>query len=162
MRLDEHLVQIDRILKALRAARLTIRLEKCKFFMSGVQFLGFRISREGIQPGTRKVTAISEFPTPRTVHEMGRFLGLTSFFRRFVRNYAAISGPLTELLKQKAPNARVSGKKPKFVWTDAANEAFESLNAKLASEPVSGVSRPKLPKLKLRCIPDIQCAGFPE
>ena len=52
-----------------------------------------------------------------------------------MRNYAAISSPLTELLKQKEPNARVMGKEAKFVCTDAADEAFESLKAKQGSEP---------------------------
>ena len=84
-RYDEHLEEIKKVFQALRKTGLTVRLEKCKFFMPVVQFLGFRISKDGIQPGSKKVEAISRFPEPRDVHAVRRFIGMTSFFRRSVR-----------------------------------------------------------------------------
>ena len=93
--------------------------------MTTVQFLGFRLSKEGIQPGTRKVQAISEFPRPKNVHDVQRYIGLTSFFRRFVTGFAKIASPLTELLKKDAV----------FVWTEACQTAFERLKEELVREP---------------------------
>lgn len=75
----EHLTQIQNVLEALRQAGMTIRLNKCRFFMEKVQFLGFKISKDGIQPGTKKLAAVSEFPRPTNVHDVRRFIGLTSF-----------------------------------------------------------------------------------
>lgn len=123
---EEHLAKIANILGALRKAGLTVRLSKCKFFMHSVQFLGFKISEAGIQPGTRKLLAVEQFPTPTNVHEVRRFLGLTSFFRRFIRNYAMVSSPLTALLK----------KKTEFKWDEKCNTAVEQLKAALGKDPI--------------------------
>ena len=120
-RYNEHLEQIEKILMAMKQAGLTIRLKKRKFFMSKVQFRGFRLSKEGILPDSKKVTAIAEFPPPEDVYEVSGFIGLTSFFRRFVKNYAAIANPLTSLQKRDAV----------FEWTANCQKAFELLKERL-------------------------------
>ena len=121
----EHLEQIRNVLEALKQAGLTVRLSKCRFFMKSVQFLGFRVSREGIQPGRKKLLAVEEFQRPTNVHEVRRFLGLTSFFRRFVPRYASIANPLTLLLRKDA----------KFEWSLKCEIAFEQLKKTLVEEP---------------------------
>ena len=126
VRYKEHLEQIEKILEALRTSGLTVRLEKCKFFMAEVEFLGFRLSKGGIQPGTRKLKAVEEFPRPNDVHEVRRFLGLTSFFRRFVVNYATRASPLTELLRKGA----------EFLWGGACEKAFQELKGELLKKPI--------------------------
>ena len=77
--LQEQLDQIHNVLEALQQAGLTVRLSKCRFSMKTVQFLGFRISKNGIQPGTKKLEAVEKFARPTDVHEVIRFLGLTRF-----------------------------------------------------------------------------------
>ena len=114
------------MLQALRETGLTMRLEKCKFFIPVVQFLGFKVSRDGIQPGSRKVEAISKFAQPEDVHAVRRFIGMTSFFRRFIRNYARIASPLTALTKQGV----------EFKWTNECQEAFDKMKSELVKEPI--------------------------
>ena len=122
----EQLEQIERILQAFREVGLTIRLKKCKFLMDEVQFLGFKLSRGGVQPGEAKAEAIAKFPVPKNAHEVRRFLGLTSFFRRFVENYAKQANPLTKLLKKDAV----------FIWEEKCQRAFEMLRGELTRKPV--------------------------
>lgn len=123
---EEQLGNIEKILCALREAKLRVRLKKRAFFMKTVEFLGFRLSEAGVQPGTRKFTTVADYPVPTNATEVRRFLGLTSFFRRFVKGYAAVSAPLTNLLRKSAV----------FTWTSECASAFEQLKSALLSEPV--------------------------
>ena len=86
---------------SLRRAKLAVRLLECQFFLETVQFLGFEIPKGGIRPGSKKLAAAEEFATPKKVHEVRRFFGLTSFLRRFVRNDTAVVSPLTASKKKK-------------------------------------------------------------
>lgn len=74
------------VLEALRKAGLTLNLEKCEFLKSRVTYLGFEISAEGIEPGQMKMRAIADFPVPKNVHEVRRFLGMAGFFAASFRN----------------------------------------------------------------------------
>lgn len=87
------------VFEALRKAGLTIKLAKCRFLYSRVSYLGHDISANGIEPGMSKVVAIRGFPAPRNVHEVRHYLGLTSYFRKFVPRFAQIAEPLNNLLK---------------------------------------------------------------
>lgn len=87
--LDDILVQsrmfqgmsaLRRVLEALKKANLTLKLQKCMFLMDEVGFLDFRITKNGIQTGEAKLDAIGQYPRPKDVHEVWRFLGLTSDF----------------------------------------------------------------------------------
>ncbi|KAL3246910.1 hypothetical protein MRX96_057353 [Rhipicephalus microplus] len=68
--------------------------------MDSVVFLGFRLKSGTVQPGDMKVRAIAEFPTPKSVNDIKRFLGLTSFFRRFTPRYALVAEPLSRLTRK--------------------------------------------------------------
>ncbi|KAL3211628.1 hypothetical protein MRX96_051994 [Rhipicephalus microplus] len=94
--------------------------------MDYVDFLGFRLKSGTVQPGDMKVRAIAEFPTPKSVHDIRRFLGLTNFFRRFIPRYALVSEPLSRLTR----------KDTAFQWSAEQNESFAALKAKLTCEPV--------------------------
>jgi len=76
--------------------------------------------------GTRKIMAVSNFPIPKNVHEVRQFIGLASFFRKFVKNFAIIARPLTDLLKAKFG----------WNWTDKQAKAFHTLEEKLVERPV--------------------------
>lgn len=114
------------VLEALRKAGFTIKLAKCRFLFGKVAYLGHEISANGIEPGTEKVGAIRDFPAPKNVHEIRRFLGLTSYFRKFVPRFAHIAQPLSRLLKTGAV----------FDWGEAQVKAFETLKQKLTEHPV--------------------------
>ncbi len=80
--------RLEAVLGKLKKAGITLRLLKCVFALEEVEYLGFTVSAAGILPGARKLAALKEFPVPANKHELRRFLGLTSFFRRFVPKYA--------------------------------------------------------------------------
>ena len=77
--LEEHIAHIRKALERLRTAKLYARLHKCAFFQRRVEYLGFDVSADGIQPSQEKVKAIVEWPTPQSVRDVRGFLGLASF-----------------------------------------------------------------------------------
>ncbi|CAD7089700.1 unnamed protein product [Hermetia illucens] len=107
---------------------MTLNIKKCTFLATEVSFLGHRITKEGLLPGEVKTDAILKFPTPSNRTEVRRFLGLTSFFRRFVQGYAQIALPLTRLLKTKDAEP--------FTWTFLEQEAFDTLRRALYHPPI--------------------------
>jgi len=123
---EEHTAHVKKVLQRLEAAGISLKLEKCAFDQEEVHFLGFVIGVNGISMDPAKVAAIKEWATPKTVLEIQIFLGLANFYRRFVKNYSKIAAPLTALLKKNA----------KFVWSAAAQEAFEELKSRLMSGPI--------------------------
>ncbi|KAK8779234.1 hypothetical protein V5799_019427 [Amblyomma americanum] len=98
-----------------------------------VEYLSFVIGEGGVRPGTDKVRAIDEFSVPKDLHEVKRFLGLTSFFRRFVPRYAALSEPLSRLTR----------KGEAFHWDQDQEDAFQALKSALTSHPVLQLYSPK-------------------
>ena len=99
---------------------------KCTFYVDRVAYLGFIVSKDGISPDPDKVAAVVKWPIPRSVSEVRGFLGLTGWCRIFVKEYAFITGPLTEL----------THKDEIFAWTETRDLAFNRLKEILASEPV--------------------------
>jgi transposase InsO family protein len=124
--LEEHTEHVKRVLKKLEAAGISLKLEKCAFDQQKVSFLGFIISTDGISMDPEKVAAIQEWTTPKSVFDIQVFLGLANFYRRFVKNYSKIATPLTALLK----------KNTKFIWSKAAQSAFDELKSRLMSDPI--------------------------
>lgn len=91
---------LERVLKLLRKEGLTLNVKKCSFLKPTVSYLGFQISQGKVQPGNDKTIAIDEFPTPKNVHHVRQFIGLTGYFRHFVKDYALLARPLTALMKK--------------------------------------------------------------
>ena len=123
---EEHLERLDAVFSRLRQAGLKRKPEKCKFFQKSVTFLGHEISDQGIGTCQEKIKAVSEWPVPTNIREVRAFVGLASYYRRFVQNFASIATPLHALMKS---NQR-------FVWGDKEQEAFEKLKAALTSPPI--------------------------
>lgn len=120
------LEKLSEVLKLFRAANMTLRLEKCRFLRTTIEYLGHEITNEGIRPGKDQIKAVSDFPRPTDVHEVRRFLGLTSYFRKFIKGLSNISKPLTSLTK----------KDTAFSWNTLEEEAFKTLKEKLVQRPV--------------------------
>jgi hypothetical protein len=91
--------------------------------------LGHIVSKEGVATEPSKVEAINNWPVPKTFKQLRGFLGLTGYYRRFIRNYGLISRPLTQLLK----------KGVQFQWTSSTQEAFELLKSALSSAPILAI-----------------------
>lgn len=101
--LEEHLRNLKEVLDRLTAHNLKIQLDKCEFLKRETEFLGHLITPEGVRPNPDKVREILNWEIPRTVKQIKQFLGFTSYYRRFIKDYAFIARPLTKCLKKDAP-----------------------------------------------------------
>jgi hypothetical protein len=122
---DEHVVHLRKIFEILSAQQFYVKPSKCTFGAHEVDYLGHIISHEGVRVDNRKIDAMQSWPQPKTITELRGFLGLTGYYRKFVRNYGPIAAPLTELLK-----------KGNFGWNPKANAAFETLKTAMVTTPV--------------------------
>lgn len=98
---EEHMEHIEKIFSALSEHKLTASAEKCAFFQTSVVFLGFVISVTGISMDPKKLSTIADWPYPKNLSDLQRFLGFTNFYRRFIPSFSGIAGPLTALTGNK-------------------------------------------------------------
>ncbi|KAJ8387533.1 hypothetical protein AAFF_G00152290 [Aldrovandia affinis] len=117
---------LRQVLERIRAAGLKLHPEKCRFMQREVTFLGHRVGGEGIGTLAEKVQAITGWPTPTNQAQVKSFVGLASYYRRFVRGFSSVAAPLYQLLQ----------KDRDFVWTEQCQEAFSSLQRALSEAPV--------------------------
>ncbi|KAD4179495.1 hypothetical protein E3N88_28086 [Mikania micrantha] len=120
-----HLAHLRVVLQTLAANSLVAKLSKCTFGQQNIAYLGHFISANGLSVDQSKIAAIQSWPTPKNVKEVRGFLGLTGYYRRFIRNYATVASPLTDLLK-----------KDSFTWSDQSVNAFNCLKDLMSSTPV--------------------------
>lgn len=129
---DEGLCRLEEVLFLLKRGGLTLKLSKCNFFMDSIEFLGFQINADGIKPGERKTEAVSKFRTPNSQRELQQFIGLASFFRRFVKGFATIAKPLTDLLRKNIT----------WKWGSEQVNAFETIKSTLVQRPLLALYDP--------------------
>lgn len=122
----EHLERLEILFKRLRRANLKLKPSKCKLLRSSVVFLGHVVTKDGISTDPEKISAVAEWPIPRNLTELRSFLGLCSYYRRFVRGYAEVAAPLHYL----------SQKNVKYKWTNEQQLAFDELKRRLTSSPI--------------------------
>ncbi|KAK3571632.1 hypothetical protein QTP86_015370 [Hemibagrus guttatus] len=91
--MEGHVRHVREVLSRLQQHHLYVKLEKCKFYRTTVTFLGYVISRQGVEMDAVKVQAVTEWSSPTTVRELQRFLGFANFYRWFIRNYSSVAGP---------------------------------------------------------------------
>lgn len=127
---EEHLKWLAVVLGRLKNAGLKINPNKCEFVVPQVRYLGFMVNEKGLLVDPDKVAPIQNYPPPSSVKELRRFLGMASWYRRFIPHYATISSPLNKLLC----------KKQRWYWTEPQQLAFEEIRKTLADAPV--LSRP--------------------
>ena len=123
---QEHLDNLREVMKRLRYAGLRLKPKKCYFAQSQVVYLGFVISNTGLSADTKKVEAVSGFPVPKDVKQLRSFLGLASYYRRFILGFSKIANPLFALTKKDVP----------YVWKDDCQQAFDELKDRLTKAPV--------------------------
>jgi len=123
--LEEHRQHLKQVFEVMRANKLFAKLSKCAFAVPKVEYLGHFISAQGIETDPAKIKAVKEWPQPTTLKQLRGFLGLAGYYRRFVRSFGVIAGPLHALTKTDA-----------FEWTAVAQQAFEDLKAALCQAPV--------------------------
>ncbi|GBN34188.1 Retrovirus-related Pol polyprotein from transposon 297, partial [Araneus ventricosus] len=94
---QEHLNNIRKVFQRLQKANLKLSPKKCRFFQKEVSYLGHIISEDGFKTDPEKTKAVVDWPRPETLHDLRSFLGLCTYYRRFVRNFSAIARPLHKL-----------------------------------------------------------------
>ena len=129
----EHLEYLEEIFGRLRAAGLKLKLEKCSFFKKHIQYLGHLISANGIQPLPEKIESIAKMPAPKNPKEVKQFVGLVSYYRKFVPRFADISRVLTHLTK----------KDVEFKWTPKCENCFQILKEFLQKAPILKYPNPQ-------------------
>ena len=107
-------------------AGLTLRGSKCKIGLDKVQYLGHIFSKNGMAPDTDKIAVVQNWPTPTDVTEVRQFLGLASYYRRYVKNFADIAAPLHHLTQ----------KAVEFNWEENCQQSFQVLKDALTQAPV--------------------------
>jgi hypothetical protein len=124
--LEEHVMHLKSVLKILRKERLFANLKKCTFCMDKLVFLGFVVSKRGIEVDEEKVKAIQEWPTPTTISQVRSFHVLASFYKRFMHDFSSLAAPLTEVIKKNVP----------FKWGKEQEKAFNLIKEKLTNAPL--------------------------
>jgi len=125
---SEHLSDLDKLFKSLRYHGLTAGPSKCYFGYSSINYLGFYLGKNTLQPVHDKVKAILDMPLPKTKKELRSFLGTVSFYRKFIPNFADIVSPINILLKKFSCN--------RLEWNDEQVERVQVLKQKLADSPI--------------------------
>ena len=123
---QEHLRNLEKVLRCLNQAGLRLKRAKCAFMLSSVEYLGHRISAEGIQPTQEKVRAIAEAPAPNNISQLRSFLGFVNYYAKFLPNLSTALAPLYRLLQKKA----------KWTWDADQKAAFSEAKTRLTSSCV--------------------------
>ena len=123
---EKHLEHLQQVIERLTVAGLKLKPSKCHFICQKVEYLGHLITPSGIHPNPNRVKAVREFPVPQSVREVRQFLGVASYYRRFIRGFAKTAQPLHALTQKGAP----------FEWTQSCQNAFEELKSHLTESPL--------------------------
>ena len=123
---ERHDELVVEIIKRLEENDLYVKLEKCKWKVREVGFLGVVIGPEGIKMEEEKVKGILEWPTPKCIKDVQKFLGLANYYCRFIEGFAAVARPLHDMVK----------KDKRWDWTERQEKAFKELKEWFTKEPV--------------------------
>lgn len=110
----------------LQEAGLKLKPSKCQLCLEEVEFLGHIVSADGVRTDPKKTEKVANWPIPKTRKEVQQFLGLASYYRRFVKDFATIAKPLHRLTEKNFP----------FEWTTLCQTSFDELKRKLVTAPI--------------------------
>lgn len=131
---EEGISKLEKVLKRSEEFGLEFNWKKCHFLKKEIQYLGYIICDNEVRPSQEKIKAVANFKKPNNVKTVQSFLGLTGYFRKFIRNYSLIAKPMTDLLKKDAV----------FDFDDRCEKAFIELKQILCSSPVLRIFNPDL------------------
>ncbi|KAE8978307.1 hypothetical protein PR002_g24750 [Phytophthora rubi] len=145
--IERHVVELATVMERLVAAGLTLKLKKCVFAATAMEYLGHELSSEGVRPVEGLVTAVQEFPRPLDPVEVKRFMHLAGYYRKFIAAFGSIVAPMTRLLK----------KDSEWEWTEDQEFVFERVKAALTTRPLLAYPNFKLP---FRLVTDASTTGL--
>jgi hypothetical protein len=124
--IEEELCRLKEVFRRLRKANLKLKPKKCVLFQKRVLYLGHVVTRDGIATDPEKIRVIQEWPPPTCLKDVRAFLGLASYYRRYVKDFSDIARPLNDLTRKNVV----------FNWTDKCEEAFHDLKQRLMTSPI--------------------------
>jgi len=126
---EKHIEVLSEVFRRLKTANLTINFDKCHFCKPSLKYLGYVVDKDGLHTDPEKVAAVSDYPLPTTVTQIKRFLGLVSWYRRFIPEFSSLTSPITALTHGKRKSNPIA-------WNSEAELAFDEIKQRLASSPV--------------------------
>ena len=123
---DEHVKDLDEVFTRLDNANITLNINKCEFFKEKIHYLGHVVSVEGIQPSQEKIKAILNKNSPSNIKELHNWLGISSYYRAFIPNFAKLCAPLYGLLQRDIG----------FLWTEKEENIITELKHYLSTQPI--------------------------
>jgi hypothetical protein len=124
--LEEHNSKLREVFQKLREFNITIEPDKCEFLKEELNYLGHVVTADGVKPDKKKITAVIDFPIPRSQKDLRSFLGLAGYYRRFIDGFSAIGRPLTDLLK----------KDKEWKWSEKEQTSLDLLKFRLTNAPL--------------------------
>lgn len=145
--LEDHFKVLTQVFLRLVRNKLELRLEKYSFLYTRIEYLGYSIDYRGLRPTNSGIIAVQRFPEPKTIKKVHSFIGLASYFRKFIENFAIVAKPLYSLLKKDAT----------FKFEETEKTAFEKLKCNLTEAPTLAIYNPTA-YTELHC--DASSLGF--
>ena len=124
--IEEHVPHLRQVFAIIRAANLKLKPLKYHFLRHSIEYLGHVFTPQGLQPNSKQVAAVQDFPVPENASQMRQFIGLTSYYRRFINKFAGTTAPFHGLTRKNA----------EFQSIPACQSAFEALKEKLVKAPL--------------------------
>ncbi|UYV71623.1 hypothetical protein LAZ67_8003894, partial [Cordylochernes scorpioides] len=123
-----HIKRLEAVLRCFSESNLKLNAKKCRFAFEELEILGHITNQEGIKPAEYNIKAVRDFPQPKKAKEVQSFLGMCSYYRKFIKDFSLIADPLTSLIR----------KNVQFIWTGKQEEAFQNLKKALMNPPILG------------------------
>ena len=123
--LSDHIHHLRSVLQVLRQHQLFAKMGKCTFGQTEIEYLDHVISTNGVATDPAKIQIIQQWPSPKNITQLRAFLGLTGYYRRFIKGYGVICRPLFDALKKNS-----------YVWCESQEKAFQQLKLMMSTPPV--------------------------
>ncbi|KAG5895588.1 hypothetical protein JTB14_002350 [Gonioctena quinquepunctata] len=130
---EDHVKNLEEVFLRLRNSGLKLSPKKCHLFQKEVRYLGHVVSGEGVAVDDQKIKAVKDWPIPKDIHQLRSFLGLCTYYRRYVLGFANIAKPLTKLTEGQT----------KFQWSEECQDSFRKLKGALINAPILSYPYPK-------------------
>ncbi|CAF4940559.1 unnamed protein product, partial [Rotaria socialis] len=127
---EQHIVDLEKVFQALQSANLTLKASKCQFCRREMRYLGHIITQNGIKPDPDLIKSVTNFPQPKKIKDVQSFLGLTGYYRRFIKDYSKIAEPLQQQLRNSQKGNH------HLNWSRGCTDAFEILKKRLTNAPI--------------------------